>query len=108
MQAFQYLVERYDGAVASTVISMLGNKKPRMLVRRPYINFYRALHSYRGVSTLKTDLTRIAINQSFKALKRRKTWKQWFQLRSDVTRLHEPVVGDGDTIERQERIRLVH
>ncbi len=108
-QAFRYLVERYDRAVAGTVIGMLGRgQEAEDAGQETFILFYRALHSYRDEASLKTYLTRIAINQSLKALKRRQTWKQRFQLRSDLTPLPEPFVEGGDIINQQERIRLVH
>ena len=109
MRAFRYLVERYEGAVAGTVIGMLGRGPEADDVgQETFIRFFRALHSFRGESSLKTYLTRIAINQSLKALKRRQTWRQRFQLASMTPEQPEPLVEGEATIDRNERIRLVH
>lgn len=78
-QAFRGLVERYEGIVASTVIGMLGRGAEADDVgQETFIRFYRSLDKFRGDSSLKTYLTRIAINQSLKALKKRQRWKLRF------------------------------
>ncbi|NNC65666.1 MAG: RNA polymerase sigma factor [Gammaproteobacteria bacterium] len=72
-QAFQLLVEKYEGMVAATVIGMLGRGPDAEDVgQETFIRFYGALDRFRGDSAVGTYLTRIAINQSLKAIKKRK------------------------------------
>jgi RNA polymerase sigma-70 factor (ECF subfamily) len=71
--AFRTLVEEYEPVVAATVNSMLGSGDEADDVgQETFIRFYRALDEYREEATIKTYLTRIAINLSLNALKRRR------------------------------------
>ena len=64
-QAFQLLVEKYEGMVAATVIGMLGRgPEAEDVGQETFIRFHGALERFRGDSTVGTYLTRIAINQS--------------------------------------------
>jgi len=79
-QAFSELVRRYEGPVGATVVGMLGNTaEADDVAQEVFVRFYRSLDKFRGQSTLKTYLTRIAINQSLTALNRQKRAK-WFSL----------------------------
>jgi RNA polymerase sigma-70 factor, ECF subfamily len=72
-RAFGVLVERYQGAVAATVIGMLGRGDDADDVgQETFIRFHRALDRFRGESSLKTYLVHIAMNLSLNALKRRR------------------------------------
>src|SRR5436305_3723705 len=72
-RAFATLVDRYEGAVATTVIGMLGPGDDADDVgQETFIRFHRALGSFRGESSLKTYLVHIAMNLSLNALKRRR------------------------------------
>ena len=71
--AFRTLVERYEQVVAATVIGMLGpGAESEDVGQETFIRFYTALNRFREEASLKTYLTRIAINLSLNALKRRK------------------------------------
>jgi RNA polymerase sigma-70 factor (ECF subfamily) len=71
--AFRALVDRYEHVVAATVIGMLGSgAEAEDVGQETFIRFYAALNRFRGEASLKTYLTRIAINQSLNAIKRRK------------------------------------
>jgi RNA polymerase sigma-70 factor (ECF subfamily) len=71
--AFTALVQRYEGAVAATVSGMLGRGDDAEEVgQQVFIRFYEALATFRGESSVKTYLTRIAINLSLNELQRRK------------------------------------
>ncbi len=104
-RAFQLLVERYEGKVASTVISMLGRGPEADDVgQETFIRFYRALDRFRGEAKLGTYLTRIAINQSLKALKRRKNWRsRFFSRDDDEAPFTEPVPEEKDALDERER-----
>ena len=107
-RAFAILVERYEGAVAATVIGMLGRGDDADDVgQETFIRFHRALGSFRGESSLKTYLVHIAMNLSLNALKRRRRSLLRFVSRDDksdsgnsgdeIVKLAEPRVGpDGD------------
>ena len=73
--AFRMLVERYEGRVAATVIGMLGpGQEADDVGQETFIRLYESLDTFRGDAKLSTYITRIAINQSLKALRRRKRW----------------------------------
>ncbi|MEM7656920.1 MAG: RNA polymerase sigma factor [Bacteroidota bacterium] len=79
-ESFRQLVERYEGQVAATVIGMLGyGTEAEDVGQEVFIRFFRSLANFRGDSALGTYLTRIAINLSLNALKKRKR-QQWFSL----------------------------
>src|ERR1041384_4191020 len=72
-RAFAALVDRYERAVAATVIRMLGPGDAADDVgQETFIRFHRALGNFRGESSLKTYLVHIAMNLSLNALKRRR------------------------------------
>lgn len=71
--AFRSLVERYEDVVASTVIGMLGpGAEADDVGQETFVRFYRTLDRFREEASLATYLTRIAMNLSLNALKRRK------------------------------------
>jgi RNA polymerase sigma-70 factor (ECF subfamily) len=71
--AFRTLVERYEQVVAATVIGMLGSgAEAEDVGQETFIRFYAALSRFREEASLKTYLTRIAINLSLNSIKRRR------------------------------------
>ena len=85
--AFKWLVLRYENDVAKTVIGMLGNVAEADDVgQEVFIRFYNSVSKFRGDSSIKTYLTRIAINLSLNELKRRKA-KRWLVFEDSY---HEP------------------
>jgi RNA polymerase sigma-70 factor, ECF subfamily len=109
-RAFRRLVERYEGKVAATVVRMLGNGADvDDAGQETFIRFYRSIDKFRGEASIGTYLTRIAINQSLKVLKRRQTWSERFFSRDrDDTDSFEPSVEGGEALDERERARLVH
>ena len=78
-RAFKELVRRYESVVAATVIGMLGNcAEAEDVGQETFIRFYKALKNFRGDSSVKTYLTRIAINLSLNEIKRRKRKRLMF------------------------------
>jgi len=72
-RAFKELVRRYEPVVARTVIGMLGDcPEAEDIGQETFIRLYKALPSFRGEASLRTYLTRIAMNLSLNELKRRK------------------------------------
>ena len=104
-----FWVERYEGKVAATVVSMLGRSPEADDVgQETFIRFYKALDTFKGEASLGTYLTRIAINQSLKALKRRQSWARRFFSRDDEEIVVEEIVHDeNQTIDEWEVRALV-
>lgn len=71
--AFERIVRRYEPVVAATVVGMLGRcEEAEDVGQETFIHLYRSLGRFRGEASLKTYITRIAINLSLNELKRRK------------------------------------
>ncbi|MFQ5571184.1 MAG: RNA polymerase sigma factor [Rhodothermales bacterium] len=109
-RAFQYLVERYEAQVAATVVGMLGQgPEAEDVGQETFIRFYSALHTFRGDARLGTYLTRIAINESIKALRRRQRRVRRFLRRdAEETPLDLSAIEHGHTIDDRERAEMVH
>lgn len=111
-EAFRCLVERYQGAVAATVIGMLGpGGEADDVGQEVFVRFYRALDRFRGDSSLKTYLTRIAINLSLNEIKRRRRWLDRFRSRDrepEEAPLPEPAVSGERELGSSEIQAAVH
>ena len=107
-RAFRALVERYESVVAATAIGMLGRGEEAEEVGQvTFVRFYRALDQFRGDAALGTYLTRIAINLSLNAIKRRKRRRDRFVSRDQFERLDEPAVDASEALETFDRAELV-
>jgi RNA polymerase sigma-70 factor (ECF subfamily) len=107
-RAFRLLVERYEPAVASVVTAMLGRgEEAEDVGQETFIRFYRSIDRFRGEAALGTYLTRIAINLSLNALKRRNRLAARFLSRDEARALPERATEGGEEIERRESERLV-
>jgi len=74
-RAFAAIVDRYEARVAATVVGMLGpGDESEDVGQETFIRLYRYLDRYRGEAALGTYLTRIAMNLSLTALRKRKRW----------------------------------
>jgi RNA polymerase sigma-70 factor (ECF subfamily) len=75
--AFEQIVRRYEPVVAATVIGMLGHAAEAEDVgQETFIRLYRSLDQFRGEASLKTYITRIAMNLSLNEIKRRKRTRE--------------------------------
>ena len=95
--------------VAATVIGMLGRgPEAEDVGQETFIRFYRALDRFRGDSAVGTYLTRIAINQSLKAIKKRKGFLGRFAS-SDFEQIDMPdsSARADYTFEQEERKRFI-
>lgn len=108
-RAFRVLVDRYEPVVASTVIGMLGpGPQADDVGQEVMIRLYESLERFRGEASLKTYVTRIAINASIDALRKRKRrWRRLFSRDDDEARLDEPVVDESESVDERERRTLV-
>lgn len=102
--AFRQLVERYEQVVASTVIGMLGpGDEADDVGQETFIRFYRSLKRFRGEATVKTYLTRIAINLSLNALKRGRRNRERFLSRDQASNtLLEPASNGASLAESRQ------
>ncbi len=72
LDAFNSLVERYQSAVYTLCLRLLGNAEAAEdATQETFLSAYRALHSFAG-SNLRSWLLRIAANESKDELRRRK------------------------------------
>jgi DNA-directed RNA polymerase specialized sigma24 family protein len=79
-RAFRLLVERHQGAIVRTVTGMLGDtQEVDDTVQEVFIRFYAALRTFRAEASVRTFLTRIAINRSLDVLRirRRREFLPW-------------------------------
>ncbi|MDH3297744.1 MAG: sigma-70 family RNA polymerase sigma factor [Gemmatimonadota bacterium] len=107
-RAFAILVERYEGIVAATAIGMLGpGDDAEDVGQETFIRFHRSMDRFRGESSIATYLTRIAINLSLTALKRRRKWSERFK--GSERRLEYAIDGQNPAhdLERDERVARV-
>ncbi len=106
MDAFRMLVERYEPQVAATVIGMLGKGPEAQDVgQEVFVRFYRSLERFRGDASLGTYLTRIAMNLSLNALKRRTRQKQRYG--GDTESLRE-MADETDRTGKHDDSREIH
>lgn len=106
--AFRAIVERYESLVAATVIGMLGpGAEADDVGQETFIRFYKALDQFRGDAALSTYLTRIAMNLSYNALKRRQRFRLRFRSRDAEEHPVEPSVEGGGGVEQRELRTLI-
>ncbi len=107
--AFKQLVERYESLVAATAIGILGKGDDAEDVgQETFIKFHRSLGKFRGDAKIGTYLTRIAINLSLDALRRRKRNKLRFWSYEEKEVLPDELVVQGEKeIDARERKELV-
>lgn len=103
-RAFALLVERYESVVAATVIGMLGPGEDADDVgQETFVRFHRALHDFRGDSSVKTYLVHIAMNLSLNALKRRRrSLLRFVRGEEAVSEIPEHRPGPQDRLESRE------
>lgn len=108
-RAFRVVVHRYEPVVASTVIGMLGpGPQADDVGQEVMIRLYESLEQFRGDASLKTYVTRIAINASIDALRKRKRRRRRLFSRDDEEmHLNEPVVDASETVDERDRRTLV-
>jgi len=107
---FRTLVERYEPQVAATVVGMLGpGEEADDVGQETFVRFYQALGKFRGEAALGTYLTRIAMNLSLNAIKRRQRqrWRFW-SLDDEQQAPPEPSFDGRDEQAAAERGATVH
>lgn len=107
--AFRLFVQRYEHDIATIIIGMLGNTpEADDIGQETFIRFFQSVDRFRGDSSIKTYLTRIAMNLALNEIKRRQRFKSRF-LFFDGEEADLPFISDDDpmTIENRERDRQV-
>lgn len=102
-QVFTHIVERYKNNIASVIMGMTGNvAMTEEIAQQTFIRTFRFLDKYEGRSTLKTYITRIAINLTLNELKRnQKAERRQVDLESNTLHL----IAESQDWEQQE---IVH
>ena len=76
--AFRKIVEQNERFITKVTVGMLNNTADAEdIAQETFLRFYRMMHQYKGESSLRTYLTKIAMNLSLNMLKKRKAeaWK---------------------------------
>jgi RNA polymerase sigma-70 factor, ECF subfamily len=107
--AFRTLVERHEPRVAATVIGMLGaGADAEDVGQEVFVRFHRALDQFRGDAAVGTYLTRIAINLSLNASKRRQRSRLRFWSRDqEEAPPPEPSIDGQDVVDQSARRDIV-
>lgn len=93
--AFAEIVRLCEPAVAATIFGMLGDcAEAEDVGQETFVRFYKSLDRFRGESSVKTYLVRIAINLSLNEIKRRKRRRLLFSPRPVEEHLDLPA-ADG-------------
>jgi RNA polymerase sigma-70 factor (ECF subfamily) len=102
-RAFRHLVEAHQSAVAQTVTAMLGAGDDADDVgQETFIRLLNALPKFRGDASVRTYLTRIAVNLSIDALKRRKRTLGWIRIGTTRESMDIPSKDESHLTERQD------
>jgi len=106
-ELYRLLVERYKNPVAAVIKGMLGDSPEAEDVgQETFIRLYKSLPDFRGDSSLKTYLIRIAMNLSLNEIKRRKRYNSsTVYLDSTMNVNHELVMPVAERAEINESIQ---
>jgi RNA polymerase sigma-70 factor (ECF subfamily) len=97
MEAFSDLVSEYQPLVYSVTLRIVRDaEEARDVTQETFLRIYRHFHHFRGESSLKTWVCRIAVNQ---ALNSERWWKR--RRRAETRSLDEPL-----PLEEDERLSL--
>lgn len=97
-KAFGQLVLLHRESIRKTVCAMLGETpEAEDVAQEVFIRWYHAINDFKAQSSLRTYLTRIAINLSLNELKRRKQKNKWLVFKSpDIPEQTDP--DDGEAV----------
>lgn len=77
-RAFEQLVLLHEAPIRKTVWAMLGDTpEAKDVAQEVFIRWFQSINDFESRSSLRTYLTRIAINLSLNELKRRKQKSKW-------------------------------
>lgn len=96
-EAFDVLVDRYSGLVYQMAYGVLSNQEDAEdAAQETFVRAFQALEKFRGESSFKTWLCRIAINAA-------RNKRRWYAIRARDSHvsLDEPVEGNEDEMSRE-------
>jgi len=103
LTAFEELVRRYRNDVFALSYHFVRNREEAWdISQEVFIKAHRALHRFRGESTFKTWLMRIAANQSKDYLKKRRLSTVAFDDARRADEAPSPALGPSHALEAQE------
>ncbi len=86
IRAFNEFVKRFEKPVSNVVIGMLGNTpEAEIIAQDVFIKFFQTVDKFRQESSIKTYLTRMAINLSLNEIKRQKRTRDKVVYGDDLT-----------------------
>ncbi len=106
IQAFNELVKRFERPVSNVIIGMLGNTpEAEMIAQDVFIRFYQTIEKFRHEASIKTYLTRMAINLSLNELKRQKRMRDKMVYVDDISlQLKSGETNPGDDFDLKEAV----
>lgn len=103
--AYRKIIEKYQSTILGTIYNMVGFlPEAEDIAQEVFIRFYNNIKNFRGDSSLKTYLTKIAINLSLNELKRRNN--RYFESLEDKDKME--LQSDTSNLENFENRDLVH
>ncbi len=112
--AFKQFIEMHQGSVYSVCVSMLCNAQDAEDVAQDvFITFYQNINDFRGDSSPKTWIHRVAINKCLDELRKRKRQKRWAGVMAiflGEDESNHPVEFDhpGVQLENREQAEILH
>ena len=109
-RAFRILVEQHRARLMATAVGMLGQgTDAEEVVQETFVRFYRAIDRFEGRSSLATYLTRIAMNEALKVIRKQKPWRFRLISRDDAdSPIEEPVEFPTESpLEKSERAEQI-
>jgi RNA polymerase sigma-70 factor (ECF subfamily) len=103
--AFRVLVGRYQGYIFSLIARQLQDRAPaEELCQDVFIRAYRALPSFKGDSSFKTWLTRIALNHTSSYFKSRHFLKERRTIPIDIANYEDGIAIEHDPVHQRQII----
>jgi len=91
-EIFGVIIKRYEKSVAATIKGMLGDcQEAEEIGQDTFIKCYQSLGRFRGESSLKTYLIRIALNLCLNEIKRKKRLMNRTKRLSNLDQLQEKI-----------------
>jgi len=104
--AFEEIVNKYQKKIERTIYGILGDSEEAEDVgQETFIRFFKAINKFRGESSVGTYLTRIAINLSLNALKKRKRKLEIENALKEKSALNYYQDNENEKVENKEIIR---
>jgi len=99
-RAFALLIDRYKNPISSIIMNMTADvHMTEEIAQNTFVRLYRFLDKYKGESSLKTFVSRIAINLTLNALKKRKKNRErMIHIDGDVLQLKASTMNRDDQL----------